>query len=581
VKRGLLLAAAAASLTLSLPLRWAGELGFYDSDHNQIVHFLDSHRSLGASGTNLFRYVMTDEPLFNVYHGVRYWLLGDEPRPHHLAAGLLLAANGVLAFWLVWRLSRNAVFSFVFLLLFLTYPNRGEAYLWPGAAYVPMLLLLLAGAHCFLGWLEGGRRRAYAAAWAAYSAAVFTHEAAFGFLAVFGGLWWLRRRGSLLCLGPLAAANAAYLVVRQSNWFGWGDPGFSLMRTLEPGRWPDNLVYSFRTNFGGEFLRHIVPMLEQGAASQSMAPALLLMAAALAGVATLSGGRLRRRLWGALLAGAGLFLAALVYSTRPGRLPDLVFAVRVLLPAVVVLAAVAAAAGWLWSAPVDRGLLRLAGFGLLWFAAAYAPTYFLYVAPRHSYLPSFGACLLLAAAVWLPVTATAGEDQRRVLEGAALMVTALVATAFWAACLGEGRRWTQAAQMTSKLRQQLLEARPRLPADTRVVILDVPAAAGAPLLPNYALEAALRHWYRNREILAGREFIPRKQDFLFPYVQQPQPYDRLLLYTYDHQRLAPAKYLEFEDGSRVRLGERVDAGGDVETAVRVRAGELTASSGSR
>jgi hypothetical protein len=151
-------------------LRWAGRLGFCDSDWNQIWDILHTAKPL-------WRYLLNDEPLFNLYHAARYRSFGTEPWPHHVLIGMMLAVTAVLAFGLVWRLSGDRLVSFVFLLLFLTYPNRGEAVYWPGALYVPMLACLLVAAH-------GALRDRYWACWAAYTAAVFTHEAAFGFLAV-------------------------------------------------------------------------------------------------------------------------------------------------------------------------------------------------------------------------------------------------------------------------------------------------------------------------------------------------------------------------------------------------------------
>ncbi|HYM09711.1 MAG TPA: hypothetical protein VEU62_03220, partial [Bryobacterales bacterium] len=104
-----------ASLCFSLPLRLAGQLGFYDNDYNQIQEFLNPDRPLR---THLLRYFLTDEPLFNVYHALRHSILGERPWPHHALQGILLAVSATLAFSLVWRLSKDRLLPFVFLLLF-------------------------------------------------------------------------------------------------------------------------------------------------------------------------------------------------------------------------------------------------------------------------------------------------------------------------------------------------------------------------------------------------------------------------------------------------------------------------------
>jgi hypothetical protein len=552
---GTQLLAALLSLWFSLPLRSAAELGFYDSDYNQLVTFLDSDRSIAS-------HFFSDEPLFNVYHAVRYRLFGDHPLPHHVFQGLLLAANSTLAFALVWRLAANRLLPFLFLLLFLTYPNRGQAYFWPGAAYVPMLFCLLLALHFCWSWLRGGRRWLFTAGWLTFSAAVFTHEAACGFVAILAAFWLLERwpavrwREGLRFLAPFAGTTAAYLLIRQTRWFGFGDPGFSQMRTLQPQRvWPQ-LGYSLQAHFGHVFWADVTPAIREGASTHSMIPALAGMLAALLFAVWLvkgSGPGFWQRAEGMLLWPVGLG-GAVVYTTSEHPL-DLILILRVALHAVVLLALAAAVKIRFFPAPAGAGLPKLAALGAAWFVAAYSPAYILYLAPRHSYIPSFGLCLALAAALAWPAACAVDDRRRRLLEGASLGLAALIAVAFYAASLGERGRWVWAAHFIGAVKQEMLQIRPTLPPDTRVVILDLPAPPpGVPLLAGYALEAALRHWYRNPQILANVEFTPRRQDFLLPYINLPQPYNRLLLFYHDHAKLRPVPALVFENGSEIPLG---------------------------
>jgi len=184
--------------------------------------------------------------------------------------------------------------------------------------------------------------------------------------------------------------------------------------------------------------------------------------------------------------------------------------------------------------------------GVVWFFAAYAPTYVLYVAPRHSYLPSVGVCLVLAVALRLPA-------RRPVLEGVALGLTALIATGFYAAGRGEVERWARAAGVIREFRKQMFATRPALPRDTRVVVLGIPNVQGVPMLPSYALQAALREWYGHDQILAASEFTARPEGFELAGVAARQSYERLLLFTWDHGKLVERGGLVFRDGSEVRL----------------------------
>ncbi len=562
------------SLALNLNLRSADQLGFQGDDFSHIGTFLDSERALRHNWRNLASYVLTDEPLFNLYHGLRYHWLGDNPRRHHLLQGLLLAANATLAFALVWRLSRRYLLSFVFLLLFLTYPNRGEACYWLAAIYVPMLLPLLAAAHLFLSWIESGARRAYIACWLSYSAAIFTHEAAFGFLAVFGGLWWLKRgsaswRGAARALTPLALSNAAYLVVRQTQWLGFGEPGFLHDRPLEPARVLANFLHVIDANFGDRFLTQSEHLLRAGSAAQSMVVPFLGVLGVLLAAAWLAGPAVawRRRLEGVVLLMALVGVLALYTGQTP--VPDAFLVMRWGLRAVVFTALGTLILARILAAPADAPLLRLGAFGILWFLAAYAPTLVLHVADRHSYIPSLGLGVTLACALWLPSSAMRDERRRGLLEGMAVALAAYMGVAFYGTALGERTWWVDAARFVSGLRSQMARARPSLPPQARVVVLDVPAVRNSvPLLASYALGTALRHWYRAPALPAASEFVARQKDFRFVHSKEPHHYEQLLLFAYKNEVLTPIGELVFEDGARVRLATAFGMTGGAWLAVR-------------
>jgi hypothetical protein len=227
-------------------------------------------------------------------------------------------------------------------------------------------------------------------------------------------------------------------------------------------------------------------------------------------------------------------------AARP--LPDLVEVWKLAL-----VVAVVAAVGVMLVDPLPVGrTAALALLGTVWFFAAYAPIYVLYVAPRHSYLPSLGVCLVLVVVLRLPA-------RRQVLEGVALGLTALIATGFYAADRGEVERWARAAGVIREFRKQMLAARPSLPRDTRVVVLVLQDVQGVPTLPSYALQAALREWYGHDQILAAGEFAAHPDGFEMGGVADRQSYERLLLFTWDHGKLVERGGLIFPDRSEVRL----------------------------
>jgi len=177
-------------------------------------------------------------------------------------------------------------------------------------------------------------------------------------------------------------------------------------------------------------------------------------------------------------------------ASRP--LPDLHEVLRLALAFL----AAAAVAALLVDRRIEAPLWRLALFGTLWFFAAYAPAYLLYIAPRHGYLPSAGACLLMAAVAWMAA-------RRPVLEGAVLGLVALSATGFYAAGRGEVERWARTAGVIREFERQMRATYPSLPRDTRLVVEGLPNMIdGVPAMPDYALEAALRVWYGHDQILA-------------------------------------------------------------------------------
>ncbi|MBI3667135.1 MAG: hypothetical protein HY236_13090 [Acidobacteria bacterium] len=501
------------SLYFNPSLRWAGHLQFYADDYSHMAVFRRGERSLGQFRASLVRNLLTDEPLFNVYHCLRYYFLGQDPRRHHLLLGVLAAANALLAFSLVWRLSGHYLLSFLFLFFFLTYPNHGQADFWPATIYIPLLFLLLLSAHFGLAWLRRGGWAFYAACWMLFTAAAFTHETAFGFLAIFACLWMLERWGALRWpeglrfLLPLALSSAAYLAVRQTSWFGFGEPGFVFQRPLQPIRGQMvRVFFSLRASFGDILLGNTWQLAGEALRSRGFAGLLL----PLLGVPA------------AFLAVAILFRAS--SAAGPG-------------------------------APDKAKLLKLAVFGAAWFFCAYAPNYVFQIAPRHNYLPSFGACLLLAVGFWLLAAALA-ERHGRLPPAAVLALAVGICCWFYAARLGETERWIRAGRLISHLKAQMLEAWPRLPPNARVVVLDVAGSDdGTPLLPDWGLQSALSLWYNDPKIQASSAFLPKKNNFsLSGRPQVPQHYEQLLLFSFKDQTLVPRRWLLFDDGTKIRVG---------------------------
>ncbi|MBI3664974.1 MAG: hypothetical protein HY236_01915 [Acidobacteria bacterium] len=519
------LLAACCSLALDLPLRWAHQLGYYDNDFNHLTLFAVGPYSLKHSPANLRRYLLNDEPLFNLYHALRYYLFGVDPWPHHLLQGILVAANATLAFSLVWRLSKNFLFSFLLLFLFLTYPNRGEALYWTAAVYVVMLFWLLAALHLFLTWLETGRRWAFALSWLCYSLAVWTHEAAFGFFGVLMALWALERSGSrrwpegMRIAVLLALTNAAYLIAHQTRWFGKAENIFLFSRPWLPRQIIPNLIYSIRASFGDHFVTATRGLMREAIGREKIL-------APLHGVFT----GLFVLAW--LLAGAGALLA-LAELIKARYRPQ----------------------------TEHRKVQRLGAFGAAWFLFAYAPTYVLFIANRHNYLPSVGSSLLVAAALWLPLSIASDGRLRGLLRVAAFGLASCIALCFYVADLGEGIRWVEANRFISSLRSQISKAWPALPRDARVVILDLSGAGkGVPLLPAYALDAALKLWYHDPQVLTYESFYPERKYFSFHKgpSERRQPYDYLLLFRFQNQHLIRKKYLLLADGEKIRLGAKFD-----------------------
>jgi hypothetical protein len=369
----------------------------------------------------------------------------------------------------------------------------------------------------------------------------------------------------------------AYLVVRQTRWFGFGEGGLAPDRPLS---WPavlPNIVESIRQTLGENFLVALHHQMREGAVTEKMAISLAAVLAAVLAAAALAGNSLRdfrHRIEGVALVASAL-VAGVLYTAQapfPGVVPvvESLLRVTVLLPLATL---VAARMQWI---SLDPRLAGLAAFAALWFLAAYAPTYSLHVAERHSYIPSFGLCLLLSIALWLPAACARNYLRRRLLEGVALGMSVFVGHGFYMAALGEAAWWVAANRWIGRLKSQMQEAYPSLPPDSRVVVLDVPELyQTVPLLPSWGVEGALKHWYDSSEVRADKSFIPRKDDFFAPHSRSRDHYQRLLLLRYKNEVLGRIDYLRFQDGARVRVGTAV-AGSppDPEAVLDVREGQL-------
>ncbi len=540
--------ALAVSLIFGLELQYSLRLGFYSDDFIKAANvLLGGPEASGFWRRAAFR-VLSDEPLFNLYHNLRFLLFGaDASWPHHVLEGSLHVLNGVLVFQLVRRLTGELAQAWATLLLFAAFPGLGQAQFWPAASYAPILTLLLAALLGWISWLKTGSRASLLSAFAFYAAAIFMHETAFFFWGVFAAIFAWQAASPFddsrkSKLAWLACINLAYLAIRQTDWFGFGQFSHVADRPLSLAAVPELAFAGVNLNFGPWLWLRVASMLRDAsgldlvrAAAAGLAgasiPALLLRPPGLSRTATLS--------WflgaAALVAGCGWALGA--------ALAQRVFTAALFL-----------IGGW---ALARRGPLKLALFGAVWFFLAFAPTYLYYIAFRHSYAPAVGAAIGIAA-LFVALGRLPGRPAAAVSWG--LLGTVV---AFWhLACLGEKNQWISWADELRDVQALVQAIEPPPGPDSVLVLQGVKAIRhGNPVFDEPAVSRAVPLWLNQPGLRATRGFIPEESGFRVRRNEPLIPYERLRLLRYADGALEEIRSVELPSGRLLRLPAASGAGG--------------------
>lgn len=544
-KRITLLALAIAA-AFGLELQWAWELGFYEDD------FLkgwgvrrDLETALGEAARDA---LLTDEPLFHVYHLLRFRILGDAaPALHHLLPGVAHIANLFLVYGLLRRVGASPAVALSTELVFGAFPGAGQALYWPSAIYPPLLTAVLAAFHAWISWLRTGAKAAGAAAVALHAAAVFTHEMALGALAVFVALGWVearRDRGALpwRSIGALAAVSGAYLAVRQTNWFGAATFSMVEARALSLAHIAELAFASLNLTFGPWFWTRA-----EGLAAFASWPWDFWRACGTALTATFAAGWLCEREHVRRPAALAAYLAAAGLGVGLGAACGLAVFLRWFYAALGMAAA--------WSsirAPERRGSWLAFGlFGVLWFGALFAPAWVYYLAFRHAYMALPGAALVLVLLLRAASFAGFGEAPAAGLRWGALCT--VVALFHWAA-LGEVRAWAGYHADVDRVRQFVQSASPPIANGEEVVLLGFQGVRdGNPVLTEEAISEAVRLWQHDESLRGATALEAEAQGYRTTAGEPMRSYERLRLLRWRGDGVEEAGAVELASGTRIRL----------------------------
>ena len=542
-KRTTILTIAIALLT-GLEWQFAGSLGFYEDDFIKAwgLQARDHESRLQTAADAL----LTDEPLFHLYHAARYWVFGHErPWLHHLLPALFQVLNVLLVYLLVLRLGAPPAVALWAEMLFAAFPGLGQALYWPSAIYVPLLLLTLAGLHAWMSWLRTGSATAGRLALVLYAAAVFTHEMAFGSLAVFVVVALLERSGDgrkpWREIAALAAINGAYVIIRQTHWLGLGGFTMAEARPLSVASSTELSFASFNLNFGPWFWTRTEDLagLAQMPWDAWRAGGLALLFAAFGAWLCERPRSVRSPVWLGLLGGAvaGLGLTALLGPA--GFLRGLYLGL-----------AAAALAGLLAAGEQRRAAVALWLLGLLWFTALFAPAWVYYIAFRHSYMAAPGAALLLAATVRL----LGHSRSPGFLTGLQWGLVCCLCGLFQWAALGEARAWSGYSEDVEAVRAAVQSARPPIAPGEQVVLRGFGGVRhGNPILTEAAVGHAVRLWLDEASVDAALALRPGRGGYRTAPDGPLETYDRLRLLRFSEDGLAEAGAIEMDSGERIRL----------------------------
>ena len=540
----------AIAIALLMGLEWqlAGSLGFYEDDFIKAwgahKHRHESFLAIAADA------LLTDEPLFSLYHAARYRALGHEqPWRHHLLPGVLQVANAFLVYLLAVRLGAPPAVALWTEMMFAAFPGLGQALYWPSAIYVPLLSMILAGLHAWLSWLRTGAATVRRLALALYAAAIFTHEMAVGALAVFAAVALLESRDDSRkpwrAIGILAAINGAYLLIRQTHWFGLGGFTMADARPLSTASLAELGFASFNLNFGPWFwtrteeLAGLAQMPSDGWRAAGLA---LLFAAAGAWLCE------RRRFarwpaWLGLLGGAAVGLGLVALVGPAGFLRGLYAGL-----------ALGAVAGLMRAGERRREALMPWLLGLLWFSALFAPAWVYYVAFRHSYMAAPGVALLLAATVRALGPIRLPEHSAGFVAGLQWGVVCCLCGLFHWAASGEARAWSGYRGDVEAVRVAIQSARPPIAPGGEVVLVGFGGVRhGNPILTDAAVGQAVRLWLDECSVNAALGFQPARDGYRTAPDGPLAPYHRLRLWRFSKAGVAEAGGVELASGERIPL----------------------------
>jgi hypothetical protein len=151
-------------------------------------------------------------PLYGVLLLIEYWLFRASPEGYHVGQILLHAANGVLLFAIVWRLSRRARLAVIAALFYATVAVHSSAVFWIAVQDPLALVFYLAAIWFWIDYLQTRRAIAYTLTLFAFALTLLSKETT---LFLPGILFLIDRLliGGKVTLKELAMRYAAFAVL--------------------------------------------------------------------------------------------------------------------------------------------------------------------------------------------------------------------------------------------------------------------------------------------------------------------------------------------------------------------------------
>ena len=158
-------------------------------------------------------------PVIELYFAVATPVFGGSPVLFHAASIGMHVANGLVLFACLHRLTRDVWYAWLASLFFVVQPGGIDAVAWVGALGEPLGVLFgCSSLLSYLRWRESGRRLDRWLSWAAFAAALLTHESSVVFLPLLLLIDWVRHVhvtawDRVKAVAPYAVTTAAYLVI--------------------------------------------------------------------------------------------------------------------------------------------------------------------------------------------------------------------------------------------------------------------------------------------------------------------------------------------------------------------------------